>query len=156
MNRWLGALVMAALVLPNLAGAEVYRWVDKNGKVNYSDVPPPDMESQTRKMIDNRIEVDKLPYELRKAVEQSPLTLYTAPQCKEVCEAARKYLQGRKLPFTEKSVQTAEELQALSKLTGKKEPVAPTLQIGSKTLEGFEESAWASTLNIAGYPKTAP
>lgn len=152
MNRWI-TLALLTLAISAGASAEVYRWVDKSGTVQYSDVPPPDATAQSRKLIDNRIDVDKLPYETRKAVEKSPITLYTSSTCKDVCESARKHLQARKLPFAEKNLQTAEEIQALAKLVGKPTPIAPTLQIGSKTLEGYEQGVWNSALEAAGYPK---
>ena len=34
-------LLMCALVLPTLANAEIYKWKDSDGKMRYSDVPPP-------------------------------------------------------------------------------------------------------------------
>jgi hypothetical protein len=33
-------LLLCAVMLPNLASAEIYKWKDKNGVVRYSDVPP--------------------------------------------------------------------------------------------------------------------
>ena len=44
----LPALVAAALLLPALASAQanVYRWVDKDGKVQYSDTPPPQSQKE--------------------------------------------------------------------------------------------------------------
>lgn len=34
-------LLLSLLMLPALANAEIYKWKDKDGKVRYSDVPPP-------------------------------------------------------------------------------------------------------------------
>jgi hypothetical protein len=34
-------LLLSLLMLPALASAEIYKWKDKDGKVRYSDVPPP-------------------------------------------------------------------------------------------------------------------
>lgn len=34
-------LLLCALILPAMAGAEIYKWRDKDGGVRYSDVPPP-------------------------------------------------------------------------------------------------------------------
>ena len=38
MSRW---LLLAAAALPLLASAQAYRWVDDQGHVHYSQVPPP-------------------------------------------------------------------------------------------------------------------
>ena len=34
-------LLLCVVMLPALADAEIYKWKDKDGKVRYSDVPPP-------------------------------------------------------------------------------------------------------------------
>ncbi len=39
-------LAVLVLALPCLMGAEVYRWVDANGVVNYTQQPPREVESQ--------------------------------------------------------------------------------------------------------------
>jgi hypothetical protein len=39
-------LVALAVALAPAAGAQLYKYVDKNGKTTYSDQPPPDVESK--------------------------------------------------------------------------------------------------------------
>ncbi len=34
-------LLLCLVMLPTLANAEIYKWKDKDGRVRYSDVPPP-------------------------------------------------------------------------------------------------------------------
>ena len=41
-------LVLAAMALAAAASAQTYKWVDKNGKVQYGDTPPGDASSVTR------------------------------------------------------------------------------------------------------------
>lgn len=146
------ALVALGMMVGNAANAEIYRWVDKNGKVQYSDVPPIDTAAQTRKLGDNSIEVDKLPYEVRKAAEMSPIVLYASPDYKEASDAARNLLKSRKLPFTEKAVKTTEDAKELVKQLGKA-PMVPALSVGNKVLEGFNETSWNNAIDAAGYPK---
>lgn len=38
--KWIATLALLALALPAW-GADMYKWVDENGKVHYSDRPPP-------------------------------------------------------------------------------------------------------------------
>ena len=64
------ALVGAGVLVSAIANAQtLYRWVDKDGKVQYSDMPPPAnaKNSQQKRLGDNLIEQDKLPYALRMA-----------------------------------------------------------------------------------------
>jgi glutaredoxin len=148
------ALVLAAAAATALpAHAEVYRWVDKDGKVNYSDNPPPEVKADQRKLIDNKVDTDKVSFEANRAAQNAPITLYTSPDCKEFCDNARTLLSKRKVPFSEKSVSGKESVDALLKLTGSKEPRVPVLVVGSKPTEGFEAGAWNSALDTAGYPK---
>ena len=149
----LAILIALGMVFAGVASAEVYRWVDKAGKVHYSDVPPPEeTKAQVRKLTDNKVEVDKLPYEMRKAAESAPLTFYAAPDYKDATDAARALLKKRKLPFTERSVKTTDDMKDLIARLGKA-PKVPALSVGSKVVEGFEESGWNTAIDAAGYPK---
>lgn len=152
--RVTASTALAALLLISLgAQAQVYRWTDKSGKVHYSDIPPPDAKAETRRLTDSTVDVDKLPFEAREAARKFPLTLYTTPECGAPCSDARSFLQQRKAPFSEKSVKSAEELEAMKRATSQGEPKAPTLMVGSKTISGFEAGEWGGALNAAGYPK---
>lgn len=146
-------LGLTALLFWQAAGAEVYRWTDKDGHVHYSDNPPVDAGAKPRKLYDSHIDVDKLPYETRQAATKFPVTLYVQEGCKEPCTDGRAWLAQRKIPFSEKSLKTAEDIQALKALTGKDTPPLPVLTVGSTVVEKFDPAAWASALDYAGYPK---
>lgn len=153
MKTLFGILTLAALCASLGAQAEVYRWVDKTGKVNYSDAPPADAPAEPRRLHDNRIDQEKLPYTTRKAAERFPLRLAVSADCKEPCVLARAYLNKRKLPFTEQTLATTADHDAFLLRTGKKEVILPTLLVGEKALAGFEETSWSAALEYAGYPK---
>lgn len=148
-------LVVAVLGLLSLAAAaEVYVIRDKNGKVTgYSDQPPPDNKTEVRRFSDNRVDGERMSYEMRRAVEMAPVSLYTAPTCKELCDNARSLLSQRKIPFSEQAVTTQEQLDALKKLLGKDSPQVPVLVVGRQPTEGFAAPTWNSALDVAGYPK---
>ena len=42
-------IVLAALAITGAAHAQLYKWVDKDGKVRYSDAPPPGAKASTLK-----------------------------------------------------------------------------------------------------------
>ncbi|MDB5802087.1 MAG: hypothetical protein JWL63_3026 [Rhodocyclales bacterium] len=149
------ALLLSILLVlcAGSAQAEIFRWTDTDGKVHYSDNPPPEAKVQQRKLRDNKVESTKESYETRQAAQVAPVSLFVATDCKEICDQARKLLSTRKVPFSERMVKTKEDVEALARLTGKKEPRAPTLLVGSKPLEGFEADSWNGALDVAGYPK---
>jgi glutaredoxin len=154
----LSALVAAALLLPALAAAQasVYRWVDKNGKVHYSDTPPPEPQKNlTQKRVGGGYaESTQLPYATQIAMQKSPVTLYTGPDCGDPCRQGRDLLAKRGIPFSERDAQgSAEDAEALKKLVGAIE--VPVLTVGTSKVKGYEEGAWHSALDGAGYPRTA-
>ena len=149
------ALLGAGVLVGVTANAQtLYRWVDKDGKVQYSDMPPPAnvKNLQQKRLGDNVIEQDKLPYALRMAVQNNPITLY-ANDCGNGCDAARALLNKRGIPFVDRNPQKdAEAARALTALNGALE--VPTVAIGSNKLSGFTESEWNSALDSAGYPRS--
>ena len=56
----------------------------------------------------------------------------------------------RGVPFSEKTVKTADDSQALQRLSGEK--TLPFATIGSQQLKGFSDAEWTQFLNAAGYP----
>lgn len=151
-NKILRCALIAALLIPCLAEAGVYRWKDASGRVHYSDQPPPaNVRVEEKTMKGSSIEQDKQSYAVRKASEAFPVVLYTVESCPG-CEAGRSYLTARKIPFTEKKITTPEVRDEAAKLLGSKEVAAPFIVIGGRVHKGWLESEWASALDSAGYP----
>lgn len=149
-------LTIALTAAPLAAHAEgLYRYVDPSGRVVYSDQPPPPTakDVQPKRLPQNVIETDPVPFAAREAAEKYPVTLYTF-DC-DVCKQAEALLAKRGVPF--KSVIVTEEAGAakLKALTGKQS--APVLQVGEKqVMTGFNAERWNVLLDEAGYPKSAP
>jgi glutaredoxin len=148
------ALVLIAATNPALAG-ELYRWVDENGGVHYSDQPPPpDARSAERKRLGDKPGQGQVSYALQQAMKNFPVTLYVSDDCGEPCKAAASYLTRRGVPFAQKDARQEADADALRALTGGKLEV-PVASVGPKVLRGYEESAWKATLDAAGYPGSA-
>jgi glutaredoxin len=111
------------------AQAQVYRYVDKDGHVVYTDRLPPDAakDIQAKRVSGNFVQSDELSIATKEATERFPVKLYTFP-CGEVCRAAEALLNRRGVPFTTIAVDTPEGAEQLKKATG--ELQAPVLQIG--------------------------
>ncbi|MBK6355542.1 MAG: glutaredoxin family protein [Betaproteobacteria bacterium] len=80
------------------------------------------------------------------------MTLYTSADCVLECKNARDLLTGRGVPFTEKMVQTPEEVAELKQLVG--DLFLPSLKVGKQSFRGFEAGAYNNLLDLAGYPKS--
>ncbi|MFN0040352.1 MAG: DUF4124 domain-containing protein, partial [Burkholderiales bacterium] len=125
-----------------LAHAELYRWVDAEGKVHYSDKPPvPNVKSIERRKVDGgKPGETPLPYTLQQAVKNFPVTLYTT-ECGDACSRARMLLTKRGVPYTEMDANDEAARAELRKLIGPNLEV-PVLKIGSKVVKGIEEGQW--------------
>lgn len=150
-------LVLATGVFSSAVSAQqVFRIVGPDGKVTFSDQPPPASANArvTAASGDgNRATANpSLPFELRRVAGQYPVTLYTGNDCAP-CGSARALLTARGIPFTERTVTTNEDSQALKRLSG--ETALPFVTIGSQQLKGFSDSEWTQFLDAAGYPKAS-
>ena len=79
------------------------------------------------------------------------VTLYVTSTACEPCNSGRQMLKQRGIPFNERLVVTAEDSEALEKLSGARE--APTLAVGSQIARGYAAEIWGSYLDAAGYPR---
>jgi hypothetical protein len=132
---------------------QVYRYVDKDGHVVYSDKPPPAdaREAQAKRIGRNTIETSTLSYASVLAQERYPVTLYTFG-CGLVCDSAASLLNKRGIPHTVVDVGQNDGAEKLKRLTGGLD--APALQVGDQYTTGYNESRWQNMLSDAGYPQT--
>ena len=148
------SLALLLTLTPALTvAAQLYRWVDEKGNVEWRDTPPPPnaKKVEQRNVGANTIETSTLPYSVQQAAKTFPVTLW-AFDCGEPCDRARAHLQRRGVPHVERNAQ--KEADALKSVTGTLD--VPVLLVGSKQLKGYLETDWDAALDTAGYPKTAP
>lgn len=133
------------------AFAETYRWVDASGRTVFSDTPPPGKIRNVVKTNDSEKPGDNLPFPVKQAAGNYPVTLYTSPSCAMECKQARDLLKARNVPFTEKVLQSREDSEELKALIG--DAFVPSLKVGKQATRGFEPIAYNNLLDLAGYPK---
>jgi len=151
----LACLVLLAVPMAAAHAEGLYRYVDPSGRVVYSDQPPPPSvkDVQSKRLQENVIETDPVPFAARDAAARNPVTLYTF-DC-EVCKQAESLLAKRGVPFTSVIVSEQAGAAKLQALTGKLS--APVLQVGEKPpVTGFNPDVWQKLLDDAGYPRSAP
>jgi len=151
MNRivFLIALLLAA---GTVQAAQLYRWVDEKGRVEWRDTPPPAnaKKVERRTVGGSVIETNELPFSVQRAMRDFPLTFYVT-DCGESCSKARAHLNRRGLPYTEKNPQ--DDIEAYKKLTNGRLEV-PLLFVGREALRGYHEETWEAALDGAGYPRS--
>ena len=151
-NRfWFG---VALSLLSALASAQ-YKYVGPDGKVVYSDQPPPSNVKGVQKTNiggNTATTTAALPFALQAPARNFPVTLYSGPGCSG-CDSARTFLSARGIPFTEKIVKTSEDAIVFKVETG--EAGIPVVMVGKTKQLGFDIAALGSALDAAGYPATS-
>lgn len=150
------ALLILISGLSGLVAAQVqqvYRYIDVDGRVVYSDKPPPPSarDAQAKRIGGNSIETSDLSFATQQAQERYPVVLYTFA-CGVVCDTAQGVLNKRGVPHTVIDVSQGDGAERLKRLSGGLD--APTVQVGDQYATGFNEGKWQAMLTDAGYPKT--
>jgi glutaredoxin len=150
-------VAIQAIILPamgSLYAQQVYKSVDKQGRVTYSEVPP--SVSSGDKVVGDGAggsgNNPSLPYALQQVVSRYPVTLYTNADCAP-CINARILLTQRGVPFAERTIASNEDIDAYKRLNS--DNTLPMLTIASQQIKGFEEGEWTKYLDAAGYPKSS-
>lgn len=152
----LGLMLVALLVCTD--GHALYKVVDPDGKVIYTDRPPAPQALEKVVPVDsatssgNSTPLANLPIAVRDAAIRYPVVLYTALDC-TACDNGRNMLRQRGIPFAERQIITGKDTEALQKKTGVRD--LPVMTIGTQVNRGFDADLWAQYLTAAGYPLTS-
>ena len=148
--KLIASQAIITLASSQLYAQQVFKSVDKQGRVTYSEVPP--LPGSGDKLTGESASNAALPYSLQQVVSRYPVTLYTAENCAP-CISARLMLTQRGVPFTERTVSSNEDIDAYKKLNG--DTSLPLATIAAQQLKGYEETEWTKYLDAAGYPKSS-
>jgi glutaredoxin len=141
------------LALPSHA---LYKVVGPDGRVTYTDRAPTAELGRIQPLgRDGTPSPDAspnaaLPLDLRQVSTRFPVTLYTGTDCAP-CDAGRRLLQQRGVPYTERRVLSEEDAEAMNRITGGRS--VPTLMVGTQALRGLSDTDWNAYLDAAGYPR---
>ncbi len=153
--QFLGCVALLCTSLEASAQA-IYRIVDADGNVTFSDKPPPSSAqgkvTTTGSGAAGSSTNPNLPFELRQVTSKYPVILYSAPKCTP-CDMGRSFLSGRGIPFSERTVSSAEDIDALQRLNG--DTSLPSISVGGQRIKGFSSQEWAQYLDVAGYPASS-
>lgn len=145
--------LVLGLVSASALSQGVYRIVGPDGRVSYSDQPPP--AANARPVASGAPGAAgganaQLPFELRQVASRYPVVLYTSAECAP-CNSGRNLLNARGIPYSEKTITTNEDAEALKRLSG--QTSLPFVTIGSQQIKGYSDAEWTQFLDAAGYPK---
>lgn len=147
---------IALALLTAAAQAGMYRWIDQNGRVHYSDTPPPPNATRVEQktLRSNVVSGEPLPYSVQRAMQNFPVTFFSTKDCGAPCNDARNLLVKRGVPFKEVVVADEASRAELKRVSGTNE--LPVLAVGNDVRRGYLQSTWDAALDAAGYPKAGP
>lgn len=135
-------LALCLLLISTSAQPEIYRWVDDNGKVNFSDKPPVNQRSSTvevRVNTYNSVSYDTSIFDTNKKV-----VLYSTSWC-GYCKKAKRYFKKNNIAFTEYDIEKNARARAQYKKMGASG--VPVILVGKKRMNGFSESGFMKIYN---------
>lgn len=125
-------ITISGLLASSCALSEIYRWVDDNGKVQFSDRPS---AAHAVDRVEVRVNTyQSTSYETSDVDVGQEVVMYSADWC-GVCKKARRYFRENGVPFTEYDVETSAKGKAgYRKLRGKGVPI---ILVGKQRMNGF-------------------
>jgi glutaredoxin len=151
----MGASMLASLLAAPALAQDIYRNVGPDGKTSFSDQPAPASSASGRAAVSGAPAASpgpsaQLPFELRQVSSRFPVTLYSSRDCAP-CNSGRNLLNARGIPYMERTVESAQDSDALKRLSG--DLSLPMLTIGAQQIKGYSDTDWTKFLDAAGYPK---
>ena len=144
-------LSLVLLTAPLPLGAGVYKWTDAQGRVHYSDDPPPEAKAQQIKVKINSIQGPAVVSTLRggaAAKAKDSVRIYTAVWC-GYCKKAKAHLAAKGIPYDEVDVEASERGHSeFVQLGGRG---VPLILVGNQRMDGFDAGRLDAMLAVAGW-----
>ena len=128
---------------------QIHRWVDADGRVQYSDKPPPGVKSAP---VQSRISS----YGGTPVVSGSASAGATRPEVKMYatdwcgyCKKAREHFARERIRYTELDVDKSAAARAEYQRMGARG--VPVILVGTQRMNGYSEEGLAAMLKAAGY-----
>jgi glutaredoxin len=147
-------LFLMAVMACSSIHADMYKWTDENGKVHYSDSPPP--AGKKVKKLDLKVNSISGPPVVSAftgngkpaaATAAASVKIYTTTWC-GYCKKAKAYMQARGTRFQEIDVEaTAQGQSEFQSLGGRGVPV---ILVGAQRMDGYSQDSLESLLKQAG------
>ena len=136
-----GMVFLVCVLMLALApvGAEIYKWVDGNGRIHFTDQPPAGQDAeQVSVRINTYTSPEVSPLDSRVAAG-GKVVMYSASWC-SACQQAKDYFEAQGIPYTEYDVEKSNKgKRDFKKLGGKGVPV---ILVGNTRINGFSRHAF--------------
>lgn len=144
----LNALCLLILFLGNFAimpsaMAEIYKWVDADGNIQFSDTAPRGRAAEEVKLEINSITIPKAGINPNSTATSRRVVIYTTDWC-GYCKKAKKFMRENRIAFTEYDIEkSARARREYQRLNGRG---VPLIVVGDRTLSGFSAASLMALL----------
>ena len=138
-----GAIVAFAFAATAALAGGVYRWTDAQGKVHYTDEPPPSTKATEVTDRINSYSGTPTVAERRGGAVASGVVMYSTAWC-AFCKKARAYFQQEGIRFAERDVEISAAANVEYKRLGGRG--VPLIVVGSQVMTGFSEKRFEDLL----------
>ena len=135
-------LLITFLMLTPLSQAEIYKWVDDDGKVHFSDKKPinEEVESLTLKINTyTSVTYDTAAFDHGSRYGSKKVVMYSAAWC-GVCKKAKLFFRNNSIAYTEYDIDKNETNKRRYKRL--KAKGVPVIFVGKKRMNGFSEAGF--------------
>lgn len=153
-NQLILGLLCCLLGTQAMAG-KVYQWRDADGRVFYSDQPPPVTGVKERSIKPNVVGNASKAQQVASQVKEAPtIVLWVSAQCEPMCSNAIAILDQRNVPYEVRNADPKNEksMLALFNDAGTMQVTPPILIIGKEVYKEWNSAVWQGALTKAGYP----
>ena len=143
-------IVLCALLAGIPAEAQqIYRWVDGNGRVQYTDKPPAGVKAKpVAERINSYSGTPTVTGSASAGATRPDIKMYSTQWCR-YCQKAREYMARNRIRYTELDVEKSAAAKAeYQRLGGRGVPV---ILVGAQRMNGYSEERFVQMLKAAGY-----
>ena len=134
-------LFIALLLLTSGSNGAIYKWVDENGKVYFTDNPPDDTHTEEVELRINTYTSVEIRPLLERLGKKDKVVIYGTTWC-HTCDKAKHYFRKNNIPYVSYDVEkTRVGKMDFRLLRGKSVPI---IIVGNKRMNGFSVSRFES------------
>ena len=127
-------MLLSLLTMPQNGTAEIYKWVDENGNIHFTDNPPHDEAAEEVEVkVNSYTSPQVLDYDEVLGLNKK-VVMYSTVSC-GYCKRARKYFRTNNIAYADYDIhKTRKGKRDFKKLRGRSVPI---ILVGKKRLNGF-------------------
>jgi len=134
---------VGSIALSQTARAEIYKWTDAEGNIQFSDTAPSNQAVKKIKLEINSISIPKISSNPNSTTTSRRVVIYTTDWC-GYCKKAKKFMRKNNIAFSEYDIEkSARAKREYDRLNGHG---VPLIVVGEKTLSGFSPSSLMALL----------